>query len=167
MAHKVNIMLVLHLMLGKPGQMQKEHYLETAPKPQVYGAMWNLCPFLLHGYILINVLYHQLALVVVFLKLNMEVFGMYTLIAQDDLNTLGFSTRGLDGIFGRNTESAVKRYQTSRGLTSDRNCWLQYLAFSSRKRCRYSEELPQQLIKRRVAPPFILFYLIFLFSFYV
>lgn len=45
--------------------------------------------------------------------------GMYTLIAQDDLNTLGFSTGGLDGIFGRNTENAVRRYQTSRGLASD------------------------------------------------
>lgn len=45
--------------------------------------------------------------------------GMYTLIAQDGLNTLGFSTGSLDGIFGANTENAVKRYQTSRGLTSD------------------------------------------------
>ena len=45
--------------------------------------------------------------------------GMYTLIAQDDLNTLGFSTGGLDGIFGANTENAVRRYQTSRGLASD------------------------------------------------
>lgn len=44
---------------------------------------------------------------------------MYTLIAQDDLNTLGFQTGGLDGIFGANTENAVKRYQSSRGLTSD------------------------------------------------
>ena len=43
----------------------------------------------------------------------------YVLIAQDDLNTLGFSTGGLDGIFGINTENAVKRYQASRGLTSD------------------------------------------------
>lgn len=70
---------------------------------------------------------------------------MYTLIAQDDLNTLGFSTGGLDGIFGANTENAVKRYQTSRGLASDRNCWLQYLAFTSRKRYWYSEELLQHL----------------------
>ena len=43
----------------------------------------------------------------------------YVLIAQDDLNTLGFSTGGLDGIFGANTENAVRRYQTSRGLISD------------------------------------------------
>ena len=34
--------------------------------------------------------------------------GMYTLIAQDDLNTLGFSRGGVDGMFGANTEDAVK-----------------------------------------------------------
>ncbi len=44
---------------------------------------------------------------------------MYTVIAQDDLNTLGFSTGSLDGIFGANTENAVKRYQASRGLAAD------------------------------------------------
>ncbi len=45
--------------------------------------------------------------------------GMYTLILQDDLNTLGFSTGSLDGIFGSNTLAALKNYQTSRDLTSD------------------------------------------------
>ncbi len=44
---------------------------------------------------------------------------MYTLVAQDDLNTLGYPTGGLDGIFGAKTEDAVRRYQTSRGLASD------------------------------------------------
>lgn len=72
---------------------------------------------------------------------------MYTLIAQDDLNTLGFSTGSLDGIFGKNTENAVKRYQTSRGLASDRNYWMQYMAFTSRKCSRNTEELLQHLIK--------------------
>ena len=43
----------------------------------------------------------------------------YVLIAQDDLNTLGFSTGGLDGIFGSRTEEAVRNYQISRGLASD------------------------------------------------
>ena len=43
----------------------------------------------------------------------------YVLIAQDDLNTLGYSTGGLDGIFGAQTDNAVRRYQSSRGLTSD------------------------------------------------
>lgn len=43
----------------------------------------------------------------------------YVCIAQDDLNTLGFRTNGLDGIFGSTTENAVRRYQQSRGLTAD------------------------------------------------
>lgn len=45
--------------------------------------------------------------------------SVYVLIAQDDLNTLGFSTGSLDGIFGTNTKNAVIRYQRSRGLTAD------------------------------------------------
>ena len=48
----------------------------------------------------------------------------YVLIAQDDLNTLGYKTGGLDGIFGGRTEEAVRRYQTSRGLDSDRSNWM-------------------------------------------
>ena len=43
----------------------------------------------------------------------------YVLIAQDDLNTLGFRTGGLDGIFGARTEEAVRNYQRSRGLAAD------------------------------------------------
>lgn len=43
----------------------------------------------------------------------------YVLIAQDDLNTLGFRTGGLDGIFGADTQTAVINYQKSRGLTAD------------------------------------------------
>ena len=43
----------------------------------------------------------------------------YVCIAQDDLNTLGFSTGGLDGIFGANTQSAVRNYQQKVGLTVD------------------------------------------------
>lgn len=45
--------------------------------------------------------------------------GAYVLIAQDDLNTLGFRTGGLDGIFGGATQSAVISYQRSRGLAAD------------------------------------------------
>lgn len=45
--------------------------------------------------------------------------GNYVCIAQDDLNTLGYRTGGLDGVFGTQTTNAVKRYQASRGLTSD------------------------------------------------
>lgn len=40
-------------------------------------------------------------------------------IAQDDLNTLGYRTNGLDGIFGAATENAVKSYQRRVGLTAD------------------------------------------------
>ena len=43
----------------------------------------------------------------------------YVLIAQDDLNTLGFRTGGLDGIFGSATQNAVISYQRSRGLATD------------------------------------------------
>ena len=43
----------------------------------------------------------------------------YVLIAQDDLNTLGYSTGGLDGIFGAKTQEAVRNYQRRVGLTAD------------------------------------------------
>ena len=43
----------------------------------------------------------------------------YVLIAQDDLNTLGYRTNGLDGIFGSATQNAVREYQRTRGLTVD------------------------------------------------
>lgn len=43
----------------------------------------------------------------------------YVCIAQDDLNTLGFRTGGLDGVFGEQTYNAVRKYQSSRGLSVD------------------------------------------------
>ena len=43
----------------------------------------------------------------------------YVLVLQDGLNALGYSTRTLDGIFGGNTESAVRAFQRSVGLTAD------------------------------------------------
>ena len=43
----------------------------------------------------------------------------YVCIAQDDLNTLGFATGGLDGIFGARTEEAVRNYQRQSGLVAD------------------------------------------------
>lgn len=45
--------------------------------------------------------------------------GNYVCIAQDDLNTLGYKTGGLDGVFGAQTYNAVRNYQRSRGLTVD------------------------------------------------
>ena len=43
----------------------------------------------------------------------------YVCIAQDDLNTLGFDTGGLDGIFGVKTDLAVRNYQKKVGLIVD------------------------------------------------
>jgi hypothetical protein len=43
----------------------------------------------------------------------------YVLICQDCLNFLGYSTGGIDGIFGNGTTNAVKAYQRSRGLAAD------------------------------------------------
>ena len=43
----------------------------------------------------------------------------YVLIAQDDLNTLGYRTNGLDGIFGVATQNAVREFQRTRGLSVD------------------------------------------------
>ncbi len=43
----------------------------------------------------------------------------YVCIAQDDLNTLGFNTGGLDGIFGIKTDEAVRNYQRQVGLVVD------------------------------------------------
>lgn len=45
--------------------------------------------------------------------------GVYVLIAQDGLNTLGYKTGGLDGVFGNNTRNAVISYQRSQGLATD------------------------------------------------
>ena len=45
--------------------------------------------------------------------------GNYVCIAQDDLNTLGYRTGGLDGVFGEQTYNAVRSYQRSRGLAVD------------------------------------------------
>jgi len=38
---------------------------------------------------------------------------------QDSLNTSGYRTGGLDGIFGANTRNGVIAYQKSKGLTPD------------------------------------------------
>ena len=45
--------------------------------------------------------------------------GVYVAVAQDGLNTLGFRTGGLDGIFGTQTRNAVLNYQRNRGLVVD------------------------------------------------
>ena len=45
--------------------------------------------------------------------------GIYVLIAQDALITLGYNTGGLDGVFGPQTYRAVVAYQRSVGLAAD------------------------------------------------
>lgn len=45
--------------------------------------------------------------------------GIYVLIAQDALQTLGFDTGGLDGVFGTKTRTAVITYQGNNGLSQD------------------------------------------------
>ena len=45
--------------------------------------------------------------------------GAYVCIAQDNLNTLGYTTGGLDGVFGPQTYRAVVAYQRSVGLVAD------------------------------------------------
>ena len=45
--------------------------------------------------------------------------GVYVLIAQDALNTLGLGTGGLDGIFGSKTREAIITYQGNNNLAQD------------------------------------------------
>jgi len=45
--------------------------------------------------------------------------GVYVFILQDALNALGYTGSGLDGLFGNGTESAVKSFQSAKGLTVD------------------------------------------------
>ena len=45
--------------------------------------------------------------------------GSYVLILQDILDTLGYRTGGLDGIFGNATRDAVMAYQRLKGLAVD------------------------------------------------
>lgn len=53
--------------------------------------------------------------------------GVYVCIAQDALNSLNYSTGGLDGIFGAITERSTREYQSKNGLVVDgiigRNTW--------------------------------------------
>ena len=45
--------------------------------------------------------------------------GIYVLVAQDALNTLGLGTGGLDGIFGPITREATITFQGNNGLAQD------------------------------------------------
>lgn len=45
--------------------------------------------------------------------------GVYVMVLQDALNYLGYNAGSIDGIFGTNTRNAVRRYQSSVGLSQD------------------------------------------------
>lgn len=45
--------------------------------------------------------------------------GNITKLLQEKLVTLGYSTNGVDGIFGSGTYSAVREFQKTRGLSAD------------------------------------------------
>lgn len=48
--------------------------------------------------------------------------GVYVLILQDALNALGYPTFGLDGVFGSNTQKALRDFQRSNNLSADGIC---------------------------------------------
>ena len=52
-------------------------------------------------------------------SVRLGVLGAYVLILQDALDSLGYITGGLDGIFGSATATAVTAFQQNRGLTPD------------------------------------------------
>lgn len=54
-----------------------------------------------------------------FMQLKRGSISNYVCIAQDDLNTLGFRTNGLDRNIWSSNSKCSKNYQTSRGLASD------------------------------------------------
>ncbi|MDR3344519.1 MAG: peptidoglycan-binding protein [Oscillospiraceae bacterium] len=45
--------------------------------------------------------------------------SVYVLILQDSLNSAGYAAGELDGVFGEQTERALKNYQKARGLAAD------------------------------------------------
>ncbi len=81
--------------------------------------MWSRFHLHQHGYILIKDFGTPACSTGGFPQLKRGSLSNYVLIAQDDLNTLGYRTGGLDGIFGAATQEAVRRYQASVGLTAD------------------------------------------------
>lgn len=99
--------------------MNKEMCLEIVQLILDYGVMWNRHILLLHGCTLTNVFGKPACGTAGYMQIKQGSRSNYVLIAQDDLNTLGYKTGGLDGIFGTQTRNAVISYQRSRGLSAD------------------------------------------------
>lgn len=57
--------------------------------------------------------------------------GNITKLVQEKLTNLGYSTNGVDGIFGSGTKSAIIKYQNTKGLSADgivgQNTWKKLL----------------------------------------
>lgn len=119
METKVNIMQERHLMLDRDFLKHKELDFGIRQIILEYGHLWN--QFLLHqrGYIGIKDSGTPACSTGGYPQLKRGSLSNYVLIAQDDLNTLGYTTGGLDGIFGAATQNAVRNYQRAVGLSVD------------------------------------------------
>ena len=60
-----------------------------------------------------------------YMKLQLNSRGVYVLVLQDCLNTLGYATAGLDGIFGAATKRRVINFQGDYNLVRDGICGCQ------------------------------------------
>ena len=60
-----------------------------------------------------------------YMKLQLNSRGVYVLVLQDCLNTLGYATAGLDGIFGAATKRRVINFQGDYNLARDGICGCQ------------------------------------------
>ena len=89
------------------------------PSALAFGHMLSQLVLVQLGYILTNAFGTPACSTGGFPLLKRGSISNYVLIAQDDLNTLGYRTGGLDGIFGSQTQNAVRSYQRSRGLAVD------------------------------------------------
>ena len=107
------------LMWVKDYLLQREQGFGILLSTLEFGIMQNQLVLLQHGYILIKDFGKPACSTGGFPTLRRGSLSNYVLIAQDDLNTLGFRTNGLDGIFGSGTQNAVREYQRTRGLSVD------------------------------------------------
>lgn len=98
-------------------QVQRQRIWNTAYRlgVWVYVEPINLTPTWVH----MDKRYGLPACSAGFPALRINTRGVYVLILQDALNALGYTTRSLDGVFGRNTQRALLSFQRENGLISD------------------------------------------------